>query len=99
MWLGPLANFLARNTPPCSAVIQMFSESLDHALPLRKRMLLRLHFLMCKYCERYRQQLLFIREAVRQHPEKLEGQDAPPTPTLSPEARKRIKRTLAGKEQ
>ena len=99
MRLGPLANFLARNTPPCSAVIQMFSESLDHALPLRKRMLLRLHFLMCKYCGRYRQQLLFIREAVRHHPERLEGQDAPPTTTLSPEARERIKRTLAGKEQ
>ncbi len=70
-----------------------------HTLPLRKRMLLRLHFLMCKYCERYRQQLLFIRKAVRQHPERLEGQDSSPTTTLSPEARERIKRTLAGKEQ
>ncbi len=99
MWLGPLTNFLARTTPPCSAVIQMVSESMDHTLPLRKRIGVRLHFLICKWCERYRQQLLFIREAVRQHPERLEGQDSSPTTTLSPEARERIKRALAGKEQ
>jgi hypothetical protein len=72
---------------------------MDHTLPLRKRIGVRLHFLICKWCERYRQQLLFIREAVRQHPERLEGQDSSPTTTLSPEARERIKRTLAGKEQ
>ncbi len=98
MWLGPLANVLARNTPPCSAVIQLFSESLDHALPLRKRMLLRLHFLMCKYCERFIQYLLFILYAFRQHPDRLEGLDSSPTPSLSPEARERFKRSLAGKE-
>jgi hypothetical protein len=97
--IGPLVGWLIRLTPPCSEVVRLISESMDHPLPLGKRISVRLHFLICKWCERYRQQLLFIRNALRRHPEKLEGQDQPPFAALSPEVRERIKRALSQQKQ
>lgn len=92
--IGLIAGWLIRMTPPCSQVVQLVSEEMDHPLPLRTRLSIRFHFLICKWCERYRQQLIFIRSAMRRHPDKLEGQDQPASATLSPEARERLKQAL-----
>lgn len=92
--IGLIARWLIRMTPPCNEIVKLVSEEMDHPLPLLRRLSIRLHFLICKWCERYRQQLIFIRSAMRQHPDKLEGQDQPTPSTLSPEARERIKRIL-----
>jgi len=78
----------------CKDVTRLVSESLDQTLPIQQRIALRIHFLLCKLCDRYRRHLLFIRNAVRKHPERLEGQEAPSSTTLSPEARERLKRSL-----
>ncbi|MGQ0811107.1 MAG: hypothetical protein ACT4OO_07765 [Nitrospiraceae bacterium] len=92
--LGPISGFLIRMTPSCKEMTRLLSEQMDRPLPFRTRLTMRVHFLICKWCERYRNQLLFIRQAVRRHPEKLEDQDLSDPSTLSPEARERLKQSF-----
>ncbi len=91
--IGPIAGWLISLTPSCKEMTRLLSESMDRALPLRTRVAMRLHILFCTWCEQYRHQLLFIRDAIRRHPDKLEEQEAS-TQTLSPEARERVKQAL-----
>lgn len=76
----------------CKEVTQMVSESLDRKLPLHQRMGIRVHLFMCKFCSRYRRQLLILREAIRLQ-ERL-GEDKGSPIALPPEARERIKRSF-----
>jgi hypothetical protein len=93
--IGRLAGWLIRMTPSCREIVGLISEDLDCPVPLGTRFKIRVHFLICKWCERYRRQLLFMRNAIRRHPDRLAGAE-PPTdsPGLSPEARARIARVL-----
>lgn len=94
--IGPVAGWLIRLTPSCKEMTRLLSESMDRALPLRTRTKMRLHILICKWCERYKHQLLFIRNVIRRRPDRLEEQEAS-TQTLSPEARERLKQSLANR--
>jgi hypothetical protein len=69
----------------------MQSEALDHRLCLSKRVGLRLHLLICRWCRRYGKQVRFLREAAHEHPENL-AEAAPQK--LSAEARERMKGRL-----
>jgi len=75
----------------CKDVTRLLSESMDHSLPLGKRVGVRLHLLICKFCLRYRRQLLLIRETAR----RLAATEDIPGETLSAEARERIRKSLA----
>jgi hypothetical protein len=85
--------WLSRRLPPCADLTRTMSESLERELTVRERVTLRLHFLMCVYCERYLAQLKLIREAVRR---RAEQPDAAPDATLSPATRERISKALRG---
>jgi hypothetical protein len=79
----------------CKEVSHLVSESLDRKLPLWQRVQVRLHLFMCRFCSRFRQQVLFLREAARNY--LLAVEETEPTAaatTLSPEARERMKRSL-----
>jgi len=80
--------------PSCLEAVQLISAGMDRSLPVWKRIGLRAHVLICTWCERYRRQLLFIRNAVRRYPDRLEGQDQPAAPALSPEARERLRQAI-----
>ena len=76
----------------CSEVSQKVSQAMDAQLPFRHRMAVRVHLLMCRYCARFKKQLLLIRKMCH-----LDEQDAPDTQRperLTPKARERIKATL-----
>jgi hypothetical protein len=78
----------------CKDVTQLISESMDHSLPLGKRIGVRLHLLMCRFCERYERQLLLIRETVKQI---VAGEETPEGLFLGPlseGARERISQSL-----
>lgn len=78
----------------CKDVTQLISESMDRSLPLGKRIGVRLHLLICKFCERYERQLLLIRETARRIVA-MEDQPGPsPGEPLSEEAKARIRRSL-----
>ena len=76
----------------CKEVTRMVSESMDRKLPLHQRMGIRVHLLMCKFCSRYRKQLLILREAMRLQEKYVE--ETKPSLTLPTEARERIKRAF-----
>ena len=78
-------------SPDCRQASRLQSEALDRPLTLARRLGLRLHLLLCRWCRRYGKQIRFLRRIAHEHPEKLI--EAAPQ-TLSPEARERLKRSL-----
>jgi hypothetical protein len=84
-----LENWLSRNTPPCNEAIRSLSDAMERPLPFRRRIALRLHFLICVWCRRYHEQIGLIRTRLRgTEPELPDNPDA----RLPDEARERLKR-------
>ena len=92
--IGPVVGWLIRITPSCQEMTRLLSEAMDRPLPLGIRTKMRLHFLICKWCDRYKNQLLFLRHALRRNPDQLEDEAAASSTALSPEAKDRVKRVL-----
>ena len=83
--------FICRFTPTCPEVIRILSLGMDEELPLITRLKLRVHYLMCSFCERYAKQLKYMRTVAREFPEKIGGvSDA----KLSTEAKESLKEAL-----
>ena len=78
----------------CKEVSRRVSESMDRKTPIYERMGLKMHFLMCKYCTRYKNQMLMLRDAMRAYAQKSPDE---PSVTLSPDAKDRIKKALSAK--
>lgn len=74
----------------CKDVTRLVSESMDRSLPLGKRIGVRLHLLICKFCARYERQLLLIRETAMRLAATAESPGGPFGNALSVEARERI---------
>jgi hypothetical protein len=83
--------FICRFTPTCPEVVRLLSLGMDRELSLGMRIKLRVHYLMCSFCERYMKQLKYIRQVSREFPEKIgEVSDA----SLSADAKEQIKAAL-----
>jgi len=70
----------------------MVSESMDRKLPIHHRLLIVVHLLMCKYCNRFKKQLQILRHAIGLediHEEVLDR-----FPSLSKETREQIKQAM-----
>ncbi|MBI3951167.1 MAG: zf-HC2 domain-containing protein [Acidobacteria bacterium] len=91
--------WLARRLPTCKDTTRLTSDSLERKLPLRQRIEMRLHILICVWCERYMRQLLFLREAMHEASRLVEKEVSPSASSLSPEARERLKRALSSKNE
>ena len=76
----------------CNEISKKVSESFDRTLPLHQRMMIRIHLMMCKYCSRFKRQLVIIRKAIRSEDENAAG--PVDSSALSSDARDRIKRSL-----
>jgi hypothetical protein len=53
---------------PCSDAATLISRSMDETLPRHQRLAMRLHFVSCKVCRRYKAHLLQVRAALRRFP-------------------------------
>ena len=76
-----------QHTPHCTEILRLASQSLEQPLSFRTRLKMRLHFLICVWCERYVKQLKFLQHAgshLDHQAESLPGRG------LSAEARQRI---------
>jgi len=78
----------------CKDVTKLVSESMDRSLPFGKRIGVRLHLLICKFCARYERQLLLVRETVRRLAATVEAPGEPSGETLSEEAKERIRKSI-----
>ena len=96
-WLKTtVLNWFWRFALSCREVTRLTSEELDHALPLGKRLRVRLHRCFCAWCSRYEKQLHLVREASHRFPEHL---DATPDNGLKSDARQRLKCALRGEAE
>ncbi len=87
--MNSFVKILRALSPNCKGAVRLQSEALDHPLTCLQRIGLRVHLVLCIWCARYGKQIKFLRTAAQ----KCE-QDYAPNPSLSDEARARIKRTL-----
>jgi hypothetical protein len=85
-----VVEIVAHLTPHCHDITRLLSESSEHTLPLRTRLLIRLHFCVCIWCRRYREHLKLMRKLSAKFPEKGCEEGA----NLSIEARERLNRAL-----
>jgi hypothetical protein len=93
-WKTKLVMFIAEHTPKCHDMTRLISESMDHPLPVRTRIAMRIHYFICVWCQRYQDQLGFLRGALHSLPTE---EQSKPSGKLSPEARTRLKVTLQPK--
>jgi len=82
---------ICRFTPTCPEVVRILSLGMEKRLSLMMRIKLRIHYLMCSFCERYMRQLKYIREVSREFPNKVgELSDA----SLTADAKERMKAAM-----
>lgn len=91
-WLQTrLVIFIGKITPKCPETTRLLSQSLDASLPLKTRFLIRLHYLICCWCQRYGEHLKFIRRVAGDYDHHCET-TCPDR--LSEQARDRLKKVL-----
>lgn len=78
-------------TLTCKRAAALLSASMERAPSPRERLSLRLHLRVCAACARYKSQLRLLRHALRERARWIEGQADANAPTLSPDARTRLK--------
>lgn len=83
----------------CREVSKLVSESMDRELPLRQRLQVWMHLAMCRMCAGFARQLRILRRAARENPERVLADPASPEPSLSQEARERIKTALGSRRE
>lgn len=82
---------MAELSPSCREATRLQSEAMDRPLPLRKRIGLRIHLGLCRWCRRYGKQIGFLRAAAHEHEE---HEETWPPQVLRPEAKERMKGRL-----
>jgi len=73
------------------------SESLERPLGQRERLSLHLHLIVCDWCDRYLQQLTFLRQLIRQND--WDDEETLPHLKLSSGARARISQSINNRNQ
>ena len=78
----------------CKETARLLSESLEHPLPFRRRLGLKMHLLMCRFCRRYARQVRAIESVARSYARRVEDPDRPASGSLTQDARERLKAAL-----
>ena len=90
-WQTRLVLLIGRHTPKCREMVRILSVSMDQPLPISMRIKKRLHYLICRWCQRYEEHLHYLRRTAMAFPE---HGDQGSHGCLSSSARARIKREL-----
>lgn len=85
--------WLAARLPPCRAITEMASRSLEERLTLGERLKMHIHFTICVWCTRYLAQITFMRNESRRTIEDEMDHSVAAT-VLSNEARERMRHLL-----
>src|SRR6516164_1859049 len=67
-WQTKLVIFIGKHTPKCREMVGILSKSMDEPMPLSMRIKKRIHFLICCWCQRYEEQLHYLRDTAREFP-------------------------------
>lgn len=74
-------------------MVPLMSESMERRLGVLDYLELRLHLLVCTWCDRYLKQIKLVRRALRL-PSPIDETTGEPSKSLAPEARQRIAKAL-----
>jgi hypothetical protein len=91
-WQTKLVIFIGRHTPKCREMVRILSDSMDRPMPLSMRIKKRLHYLICCWCQRYEEQLYYLRETASGFPDHA---DKSSDDRLSPSVKTRIKNKMS----
>src|SRR5262249_7196833 len=90
-WQTKLVIFIGKHTPKCHEMVRILSKSLDEPMPLAMRIKKRMHYLICCWCQRYEEQLLYMRKTTSKL---AEHADEASTVPVSGELKERWKQAL-----
>jgi hypothetical protein len=76
--------------PNCQQASRLQSRDLEHPLPLRQRLALRVHLFFCKWCRRYGKQIKSLHATLRNS----ENSAATMPQSLPADAKERLKEAL-----
>jgi hypothetical protein len=83
--------WLLARMPTCQETVATISQSMERSLTLRERFELKIHLWICMWCQWYMEHLRLIHDAASV---KADSPDLIQGPSLSDEARERIRRNL-----
>ena len=78
----------------CREISKLVSESMERDLPLRRRLEVRMHLMMCRMCAGFARQIRLLRRAARENPHRLGLHETAPEARLPEKARERIRAAL-----
>ncbi|TWU40238.1 hypothetical protein Q31b_35830 [Novipirellula aureliae] len=78
----------------CKEITKLVSESLDHPLPLRKRMSVWMHLSMCQLCSAFRRDQVVLHERIMDESERVTHAENDQSVNLSAEAKQRIRKFM-----
>ena len=90
-WQTKLVIFIGKHTPKCREMVRILSQSMDEPMPLIMRIKKRIHYLICCWCQRYEEQLLYMRKTARAFAEHADESSAVP---VTEEMKERWKQVL-----
>ena len=79
-WQTKLVIFIGKHTPKCKEMVRILSQSMDEPMPLSMRIKKRIHYLICCWCQRYEEQLHYLRRTARAFPEHADESSTVPVP-------------------
>ena len=88
-----LVILIGRHTPKCNEMVRILSQSMDKPMPLRMRIKKRVHFLICCWCQRYEEQLRYLRKTARSFPDRAGESSNVPVPDKAKERWKQALRS------
>src|ERR1043166_3102900 len=90
-WQTMLVKCIGKHPPKCREMVRILSQSMDQPMPLAMRIKKRLHFLICCWCQRYEEQLHYLRKTASVFPDHAGDVS---NVTLSADAKEKLKRQL-----
>ncbi len=83
--------WLARRLPDCKRMTKTLGESFDRKTTLREKLIMKLHLFTCDACERYHEQITFLKDALHAHGEREPEISEFSAATLSADSKQRMK--------
>ncbi len=78
----------------CKEATRLASDALDQPLPLRRRLALKLHLMLCPPCNRFARQITRLEQLYRERHDTLPQDPESPGATLSQSAKERMEREI-----
>ncbi len=94
-----VAKAMGKFVPSCEQVTLLLSDSMEEALPLKSKLRVYVHLLMCKWCRRFKKQVRQIRVLIRKTQAEADSSHPHPQVTLSDGARERMEKALGSSDK